>query len=376
MKKFGLSILIFAGAIFSAHANIEDDLQSASIGYMITDLKSGNTVADYNSDKLLVPASILKTVTVAAALDRLSDDFRYTTGIFSDGIICNDTITGNLYIEGSGDPTLDSNLINAIKNYPISHVRGNLTTNAQCPEIIHIWMVEDIGTDYGVGWCHLNYKNNEILMNEECHASDLDAILADISFDLSLSDITVGKEEISTDSARILIATIQSPRLIELCSELMHKSINLYAEAVGRALSVERNASDGLKTVKEYLLNLGCSESSFRLKDFCGLARTNLISPRALINVLSSNARNKSFVSTFPAEGKEGTVKRLLSKTPLSGRIVAKSGSMDGILAYAGYKLDSTGKPSHAFVIMVNNAIIPTSSLRMQIEKWFMKYFS
>ncbi len=375
MKKLFLLIQLFATGLISVKANIEDDLPTASIGYMITDLRSGNVVTEYNSDKLLVPASVMKVVTVAAALNILNDDFRFKTCIYSDGITYNDTIFGNLYIEGSGDPTLHLNLIDSIKGHSISHICGNILTNAKCPEICQIWMVEDIGSEYGVGWSHLNYKNNEILINDEFRASELDAVIADIAFDLSLNDISIGHNDLTGDSSKQIIATIHSPELISLCKELMHKSINLYAEAIGRAITAEGNSQSGLEAIRQYLIAQNIDEQSFHQKDFCGLARTNLIAPGAIVNILSRNADNKSFLSTFPMAGKDGTLKRLLASTPLKGQIIAKSGSMDGILTYAGYRINFTGQPTHAFAIMVNNSIISTSSLRKHIEKWFMKYF-
>ena len=50
-------------------------------------VSTGKTIINYNSDAALSPASNLKLVTTAAALDRLGPDFRFKTEIYYDGKI-------------------------------------------------------------------------------------------------------------------------------------------------------------------------------------------------------------------------------------------------------------------------------------------------
>src|SRR5690606_3424468 len=58
---------------------------------------------------LSVPsASTLKLVSTASALSVLGADFRYDTVLEYDGEIKKDVLEGNLYIRGTGDPTLGS----------------------------------------------------------------------------------------------------------------------------------------------------------------------------------------------------------------------------------------------------------------------------
>lgn len=375
MKTIYIFIISLILPRLNALANIEDELPSASIGYMITDLRTGQVVAEHNARRMLIPASVMKVVTVAAALDKLGSDYRFTTEVSVDGSILNDTVYGNLYLKANGDPTLTTNLIDSLKSISLKHIRGRLLTDALNPEINPTWMVEDIGSDYGVGWSRLNYKNNEILINDDFRATELDAILADITFDLALEGITIDQDEFYCNSTRHIISKIHSPRMQDICQDLMSESINLYAEAVGRSLGENLNCEEGLKEVAGYMKNIGVDQRLFKPADFCGLSRGNLIAPQSLITLLVKNSQNRSFLATFPTAGKDGTVKRFLKSTPLKGRVIAKSGSMAGILAYAGYLLDNNGDPTYAFAIIINNAIEPTSTIRNYVEKWFMKYF-
>ena len=82
--------------------------EEAFWGVLAVDLETGRTVYARNADKRFLPASNLKLITTAAALDGLGPGFRYTTGLYLDGEVRGTTLDGNLIIRGSGDPTLGS----------------------------------------------------------------------------------------------------------------------------------------------------------------------------------------------------------------------------------------------------------------------------
>lgn len=74
--------------------------------------KTGKVIVNYNSEFSLAPASCQKIIPTAMALYYLGEDFKYKTKIYYDGKISNDgVLNGNIYIVGSGDPTLGSNKV-------------------------------------------------------------------------------------------------------------------------------------------------------------------------------------------------------------------------------------------------------------------------
>src|SRR5258705_1702113 len=83
------------------------ELASAMVGVKVASLDSGRVLFEENSAKLLRPASNMKLYTVAAALDRLSPDYRFVTSVYaptrpdSAGII-----HGDLTVYGRGDPSI------------------------------------------------------------------------------------------------------------------------------------------------------------------------------------------------------------------------------------------------------------------------------
>lgn len=83
--------------------------QAASIGCYAVNLTQEKVVADIDAKHSLVPASSLKILTTAAALETLGKDFQFETIIQYDGQVDEQgTLHGNIYIKGGGDPVLGS----------------------------------------------------------------------------------------------------------------------------------------------------------------------------------------------------------------------------------------------------------------------------
>src|SRR5437867_5013882 len=82
-------------------------LRRTSWGVLVRSLTTNETLYNLSADKLLMPASALKIVTLAAAAERLGWSHTYETRVVTDGTVRGDTLDGNVVIVGSGDPSLD-----------------------------------------------------------------------------------------------------------------------------------------------------------------------------------------------------------------------------------------------------------------------------
>ncbi len=98
------------------------------------ELPTGRVLACGNCDDQLMPASTLKLLTSAAALDRLGLGFKWETKFYTDGTFRDGKIDGNLYIRGFGDPALITErlyLIAAdVKNRLFREVTGDVIVDA------------------------------------------------------------------------------------------------------------------------------------------------------------------------------------------------------------------------------------------------------
>ena len=82
------------------------ELAPAHFGIRVVSLDTGAVVFEENAGKLLMPASNMKSYTVAAALDRLGPDFRFVTSVYAaERADAKGRLKGDLTVYGRGDPT-------------------------------------------------------------------------------------------------------------------------------------------------------------------------------------------------------------------------------------------------------------------------------
>jgi D-alanyl-D-alanine carboxypeptidase/D-alanyl-D-alanine-endopeptidase (penicillin-binding protein 4) len=91
---------------------------------------SAKTEVDWRSKQAMNPASTMKLVTTLAGLDVLGPQYRWRTNIYTDGLIRQGTLKGNLYLQGTGDPKLVpeefAKMMKALQNLGIQKIDGNL----------------------------------------------------------------------------------------------------------------------------------------------------------------------------------------------------------------------------------------------------------
>jgi D-alanyl-D-alanine carboxypeptidase/D-alanyl-D-alanine-endopeptidase (penicillin-binding protein 4) len=108
-----------------------DDKQTS---VSVVALPGGRVVYAHNTLKPLLPASVMKIVTTAAALHYLNPEYRFKTEFLYDGQRKNNAIQGNLIIRGGGDPRLSTEhlwyVASQIKNSGINEVTGDLIVDA------------------------------------------------------------------------------------------------------------------------------------------------------------------------------------------------------------------------------------------------------
>jgi len=154
------------------------ELASAMVGIKVTSLDTGKILFEENADKLLRPASNMKIYTVAAALNRLSPDFRFVTSVYApakpdaDGVI-----KGDLIIYGRGDPSFAARFNNGdyfkgmndlaerIAAAGVKKVKGDLVgdeSHFTGPRYGSGWEWEDLQWWYGAEVSALTINDNAL----------------------------------------------------------------------------------------------------------------------------------------------------------------------------------------------------------------------
>ena len=99
----------------------------------IVSLNTGQVLYDRNSTLLIHPASNLKLLTSASALQILGANFRFKTSVLADSQQSGPSVFGNLYLKGYGDPDLSvcdlDSLAANIRSLGIREITGNIVAD-------------------------------------------------------------------------------------------------------------------------------------------------------------------------------------------------------------------------------------------------------
>jgi|GEM_PF-1175142 len=127
----------------------------------------------------------------------------------------------------------------------------------------------------------------------------------------------------------------------------------------------------GSAIARDALAGLGVNPASFTQADGSGLSRRNLATPTALVQTLKAMTTTpdaKLFRETLPVAGVSGTLRNRMQSAPARGRVLAKTGTLNGVRALSGY-IDGTGYGTVAFSILANHPSQDGSALVSGIDQ-------
>ncbi len=359
----------------------------------------------------------------------------FLTGNISDGVcqgnlviesVADPTIDSELFKDKT--TRFSQEILTALKNKGIRSIKGEIIVNEHLSEsgCIPQWQIDDVAWAYGAGLYGFNYNDNAFslwpatmkmspvdpdLVLDLRHGVSTDLIrginsnyliaegvridnpkwmvrttmdnpsavfINEVSELLNKNGITTGNESAVNAGEMTLLMTHRSPCLTEILKAMLEESHNLYAEGMLRLLLPGDTRKKALEKEARIWKDRGINTSLNKIIDGSGLARGDRLQPVFIANVLEWMAKSsysKAFTSLFPKVGMDGTVKSLLSDTPLKGKLALKSGSMSSVQCYAGYKIDDNGTPTHVVVILVNGFFCERPALRKSIEKFLLNTF-
>ncbi len=180
---------------------------------------------------------------------------------------------------------------------------------------------------------------------------------------------------IEEEDEKNAIAMIQSGPLSEGLSVINKVSQNLHAEMLLREVGYTRRGvgsfEAGLGEMELLLREAGINKWQYRLRDASGLSRQNLISPQATVQLLAHMAKSEHgdlYRASLAVAGEDGTLDWRFSRSPVRGKISAKTGTLTGVSALSGYAQTQDGRDL-VFSIYVNNSAAPNSYVRRLIDR-------
>lgn len=191
-----------------------------------------------------------------------------------------------------------------------------------------------------------------------------------------------GSTSSTTDSLRYrelrmksALAEFVSRSLADRIFPILNSSQNWFAEmlvkTLGREIAGEGSWEAGLEVQRRFLVDsVGIDSTAFELDDASGLSSRNLVTPRALAQLLRymhQHPRKEAFSQALPRSGARGSLQDRFINTPLAGRVVAKTGSINHVSSLSGY-IERPGRSPLIFSVLANNHAVSSARAIRQID--------
>src|SRR5436190_15090706 len=150
------------------------------------------------------------------------------------------------------------------------------------------------------------------------------------------------------------IASLPSPPLSRIVSEMNRESINIVAELLFRDAAREASpngtgtAETGLANLRDFLQKrVGANPQEIRVTDGSGLSTLDYMTPRAMIHLLSYAHKgpwSSAFHGSLPVAGESELLRQRMRSTPAQGNLHAKTGTTNTVVGLAGYVTAKDGE--------------------------------
>jgi D-alanyl-D-alanine carboxypeptidase/D-alanyl-D-alanine-endopeptidase (penicillin-binding protein 4) len=407
-------------------------LKNADWGFVVYDPKTKKVISSYNENTPLVPASTTKLLTTETALSLLGENYRWMTQLEYSGTIDeNGTLNGNLYLVGSGDPSLGTNKAGAwsyrdiisdfmggLSREGIRKVNGDIIIQTalfkgnitRLPENV-VWL-ENNNYYLPVGTTReINPANEKLIMKKSGLASekkyfymspyanqmvyadkyegdgflttklpDAPAYLANtlrttlVKSGIGVTGKVTPRMTDASPESRKLVSAYKSPTLGDIIFYTNQHSDNSLAEALLKTVGFQKlgdqTSESGRIVVTSHLKDENFDMMGLNYIDGSGLSRSNNVTPIAQAKFLTSlmdEKYYKAYFTSLPVGGQSGTLKRMFIGTG-NGQVFAKTGTLNKVKTLAGYLKTNSGK-TLVFSLMVNNYSGSVDMVKKRMEK-------
>lgn len=338
-------------------------LRNANWGFVVYDPKTEKVVTGYNETAPLIPASTTKLLTTETAFSLLGTQYRWNTQLEYSGAIDPDgVLTGNLYIVGSGDPSLGGNrggaasygqivtqYLDAVKDKGIKKITGDIiiqtaifkeNKTAELPQNI-VWLEQKnyflpAGTTKDI-----DPRNEKLLVNQSNNpfnqqkkyfyispyanklvyadkfegawvttkVADPPAFLANklreslVKNKIFVSGKVTPKIVDRDPEPREILTTYKSPTLAEIVNYTNQRSDNGYAEALLKSNGFQKlgdqTVEAGRLTVTEHLQSIGFDVNGLNYMDGSGLSKAHTVTPISQAKFLAKMMKSPYYKEYF-----------------------------------------------------------------------------
>ena len=397
-----------------------------STGICVYDLTGDSVLFEFNSQKLMRPASNQKLLTSITALDQLGKDGEYSTSVYVKGRISKDQVMkiserriadehfneevggmvtseivlydtayvykevlhGNIYVKGTFDPLFTTEDLNdlslAIGKLPFEEIDGELIGDVSMKDSIVFgkgWCWDDMPSYY-VPWLspllfnegiRLKPKSDVYMKNPDTYfLNNLVNSLREKGKDIRNDQVRLSFVPTDAETGKQIYKKTHTVE--EVLNRMMKKSNNQFAESMFYLLGYNNGqvghpttADDCAERIREVMRKADCKDvEETTIADGSGLSLYNYVTPENEVLMLRYAYNNKHIFDplykNLPIAGVDGTISTRMKSGAAYKNVHAKTGTVKGVSTLAGYMRASNGNML-AFAIM-NNGVATSAQGR------------
>lgn len=408
-------------------------LKNATWGFVVYDPKTKKVISSYNENTPLVPASTTKLLTTETAMSMLGENYRWNTQLeYSGSVDENGVLNGNLYIVGSGDPSLGTNKAGAwayrdiisdfkegLSREGIKKVNGDIIIQtalfkgniSKLPENV-VWLESNNYYLPAGNTREINPANEKLIVKKSANFStekkffyvspynnqmvyadkyegegilttklpDAPAYLANtfrttlVKGGIPVTGKVTPKMTDANPESRKMISTYKSPTLGDIIHYTNQHSDNGLAEALLKTVGFQslgdQTTESGRKVVTDHLKKEGFDMMGLNYIDGSGLSRSNNVTPISQVKFLTSLMDEKYYKTYFNSlpVGGQSGTLKKMFNGLGNGQVFAKTGTLNRVKTLAGYMKTNTGK-TLVFSLLVNNYTGSVDMVKKRMEK-------
>jgi D-alanyl-D-alanine carboxypeptidase/D-alanyl-D-alanine-endopeptidase (penicillin-binding protein 4) len=355
-------------------------------------IDGGRVAYTRNLDATMVPASVLKLLTGTAALEVLGADTRLATVAGSAQPMADGVVAGDLFVVGGGDPLLTTpgfqaslddpeqvveayaELADALVAAGLKEVQGGIVGDDSRYEDVRwvpSWparyqregfvgplsalMVNDGQTGF-TDTPDQQTANRKPGDPPTLAAQTLKTLLVargvKVSGAGSAAKAPAGLQE---------VARMESLPVSQIVGEMITDSDNTTAELLTREMGVvargQGTTEVGVQVIAETLTSLGYDTSGLELSDGSGLDPADKVPCPLVVDVLTRSGSDSVIGRAMAVAGQTGTLRKRMLDSEATGRVRAKTGTLNEVNALAGFA--ETPKGNAITFLMIQNGLQP-----------------
>ncbi len=408
-------------------------LRNANWGFVVYDPQTKKVVTGYNETAPLMPASTTKLLTTETAFSLLGTQYRWNTQLeYSGSIDADGVLTGNLYIVGSGDPSLGGNrggaasypqivnqYLDAIREKGIKKVSGDIIiqtaiykeNKTELPQNI-VWLEQKnyflpAGTTKDIDprnekliinqsnnpfnqqkkYFYISPYNQKLVYADQFDGAWVTTKVAEppaylgnklrealVRNKIGITGKVMPKIVDREPEPREILTTYKSPTLSEIVEYTNQRSDNNYAEALLKANGFykfgDQTVESGRMAVTDHLKSVNFDMEGLNYMDGSGLSRAHTVTPISQAKFLASLMKTPYYKEYFNSLPVAGQTGTLkkMFLVNSNGQIFAKTGTLHDVKTLAGY-IKTRNNKTLTFSLLINKFSGSVSQVKERMEQ-------